>query len=125
MAVEAVTKAGGFTDEILAKNFVAISKEFNNVAQWQRHAEEHLVELYDFVHKAGQMAQAAAKPKGMKTKHKVIIGVAIGIYVGRKMMTREFNEKLEKVKAQAQEQASRATAAVKDSNFLGDPPSER
>jgi hypothetical protein len=138
MTVETIPGAGAFTNEILVKNFTAIGKEFNNIAQWQRHIEEHIGELYEFAEKAGRLAQAAAKPKGMKTKHKVLLAVGVGLYFGRKSMKKEFNERLEQVKkeasdkfdafvadqrrAQAQGQSPVSAAKEAASNLLGDPP---
>lgn len=108
MSVEAVTKGGAYTEEILTKNFVAISKEFNNVTQWQRHMEGHISELFevtsDLYDVAADLTKRVSKPNGVKTKYKIIFGVVVGVYVGRKMMTRDFEEKLEKVKREAKAQ---------------------
>lgn len=125
MSVEAVTKGGAYTEEILTKNFVAISKEFNNVTQWQRHMEGHISELFevtsDLYDVAADLTKRVAKPNGMKTKYKVILGVVVGVYVGRKMMTRNFEEKLEKVKREARAQYESFVSSQQSSQNVENP----
>lgn len=124
MSVEAVTKAGGFTDEILAKNFVAIGKEFNSIAQWQRHIEDHVSELYDMAQGAGSAIKQLQKPSGIPTKYKVIVGVAVGLYLGRRTMTNEFNKRMEQVKREAKEQFDNFVASQKNDTSAPKAPAE-
>lgn len=114
MTIETLPGAGAFTNDILVKNFTAIGKEFNNIGQWQRHIEDHIGELYEFVEKAGRMAQAAAKPKGMKTKHKVILGFAAGFYLCRRMTKDDFNKQLVKATQEVRAQYEKLANELKE-----------
>jgi hypothetical protein len=113
MSVTAQNVSGKYTEEILNRNFTAIAKSFSSIDgrldmfdDWIRHLEGHVGELY-------KAAQTATKPKGVKTKYKVVLGVAAGIYIGKKVMTREFNEKLERVRREAKEQYDNFVAEQK------------
>lgn len=108
MGMETAVSSGAFTDEILSKNFLEIAKGFSSVDNrldmfdsWIKHIEGHVTELYQM---ASETAKVATKGRGMKTKHKVIIAVGVGLYLGRKSMTNEFNRRMEQVKREAKEQ---------------------
>lgn len=124
MTTTAQTVSGKYTEEILNKNFTAIAKEFERVEAWRKHMGGHIAELFDASNEIGQtmleLAQATqkavSKPKGIKTKYKVALGVAAGIYIGQKLMTHEFNEKLERVKREAKEQFDNFVASQNSAN---------
>lgn len=123
MTTTAQTVSGKYTEEILNRNFTSIAKEFERIEAWRKHMGGHISELYQAAEETGQTmlelaqatSRAVSKPKGMKTKHKVLLGVVVGVYVGRKMMTRDFNEKLERVKREAKEQYDNFVASQKQS----------
>src|SRR3954471_9180103 len=103
MTTTAQTVSGKYTEEILNRNFTAIAKEFERIEAWRKHMGGHISELFDASNEIGETMlelakatqKAVSKPKGVPTKYKVVLGVVAGIYIGKKVMTREFNEKLE------------------------------
>jgi hypothetical protein len=84
----------------------------------------HISELFDASNEIGETMlelakatqKAVSKPKGVPTKYKVVLGVVAGIYIGKKVMTREFNEKLERVKREAKEQFDNFVAEQKSTS---------
>lgn len=122
MTTTAQTVSGKYTEEILNKNFTAIAKEFERIEAWRKHMGGHISELFEASNEIGETMlelakatqKAVSKPKGIPTKYKVALGVAAGIYIGKKVMTRDFDEKLERVKREAKEQFDKFVAEQKD-----------
>lgn len=122
MTTTAQTVGGKYTEEILNKNFTAIAKEFERIEAWRKHMSGHITELYEVADETAQTVyqvsekavKAVTKKSGVPTKYKVILGVAVGIYIGKKVMTRDFNEKLDRVKREAKEQFDNFVAEQKD-----------
>jgi hypothetical protein len=87
----------GFTDEMLAKNFVAIASGFQDMERWVSHLEGHVTELY-------QAAKAASEVK-IKTPSRVkpfLIGAAVGIVLYR--YSKNNRAQIEQIKKEAKEQ---------------------
>lgn len=107
MNVNAVPGVEKFTDELLAKNFIAIAQGFDSMDNrldmldnWIRHVEGHVGELYELAKKA---AEVQVKVKTTSRVKPFIIGAVVGaaVYTYATRNSRKIETLVEKANEEA------------------------
>lgn len=107
MNVNAVAGVEKFTDELLAKNFVAIAKGFQDMERWIAHLEGHVGELYEMAKTAAEVQVKVKTPSRVKPfLFGAVVGVAVFTYATGN--TRKVREVVEKAKEEATSRVEKA-----------------
>lgn len=107
--VTAVNGLEKFTDEMIAKNFIAIANGFENMERWIAHLEGHVGEIYEMAQKAVETQAKVKTPSRVKPfLFGAVVGVALYTYATKNQ------RKIEKVVEVVKEEATSRIEDLKD-----------